>query len=193
MTLPEYESRSYEDLSKEFKEKASRAVELVPLMYNRLTLVDKLSHIQAIKKIYNDHGQVQGFSPRNIRRYFPVDNPTIPRRVRTEWPKSIPTHNTLAGKLSNVELQDEINRRQSQNSEDENPSMNYNKLSNQNAESIEVIPEQTTIVTANKTLRGPTFRIPKEKYEMLRVAMSDSNEFICLIFNWRFEFDHLTL
>ena len=32
------------------------------------------------------------------------------------------------------------------------------------------------MITANKTLR-PTFRIPKEKYEMLRVAMSDSNEF----------------
>ena len=51
------------------------------------------------------------------------------------------------------------------------------KLSNQKAESIEVIPEQTTMTTANKTLRRPTFRIPKEKYEMLRVAMSDSNEF----------------
>ena len=33
------------------------------------------------------------------------------------------------------------------------------------------------MITANKTLRRPTFRIPKEKYEMLRVAMSDSNEF----------------
>ena len=33
------------------------------------------------------------------------------------------------------------------------------------------------MITANKTLRRPTFRIPKEKYEMLHVAMSDSNEF----------------
>jgi hypothetical protein len=189
LTIPEYELRSYEELSKEFKEKTSRAVELIRLMYNRLTLVDKLSHKQAIKKIYNDHIHIRGFSFRNISRNLPLDNPTTPRRVRTEWHKSIPAHNTLAGKLSNVELQHEINRHQSQNSEDENPSMNYNKLSNQKAESIEVIPEQTTMITANKTLRGPTFRIPKEKYEMLRVAMSDSNEFICLIFNWRFEFD----
>jgi hypothetical protein len=50
LTIPEYELRTYEDLSKEFNEKTSRAVELIHLMYNRLTLVDHMPHKLAIKK-----------------------------------------------------------------------------------------------------------------------------------------------
>ncbi|HEY7572311.1 MAG TPA: hypothetical protein VH796_13170 [Nitrososphaeraceae archaeon] len=68
--------------------------------------------------------------------------------------------------------------------------MNYDKLSNQNVESIEVIPERTTTVTTNKISKGLTFRIPKEKYKMLHIAMGDSNEFIRVIFDWSFQFDH---
>jgi hypothetical protein len=65
-------------------------------MYNRLTLKDKLSHKEAISKIYDDHKHLQGFSPRNIRRsLMSLDNPNIPRRtvgkIRPSWPNSIDT------------------------------------------------------------------------------------------------------
>jgi len=67
---------------------AVRAFELIPLMYNRLTLVDKLSHKEACTKIYDDHKHLSGFSQRNIRKYLPLDNPVIPRRVRPSCPKN---------------------------------------------------------------------------------------------------------
>jgi hypothetical protein len=54
----EYQKRSYDDLSSEFQRlypSAVRTIELIQLMYNRLTLVEKLSHKTALKKIYNDH------------------------------------------------------------------------------------------------------------------------------------------
>jgi hypothetical protein len=188
----EFTTKTYEMLSTEFQElcpKVDRAYQLVTLMYNRLTLIENLSHKEARSKIINDHKHIPGFSDRNVRRYLPSNNPKVPRRVRPAWPNSIPTHNIVARKLSNVELQDKINKDRPQNSEDENLSINYNKLSNQNAELIEAIPGQTATVTANKK-RGLTFRIPREKFEMLRVAMSDSNEFVCVVLNWNFEFDH---
>jgi alkylated DNA repair dioxygenase AlkB len=47
---------------------ALRAFELIEHMYNRLTLVEKLSHKEAVTKIYNDHKPLDGFSQRNIRR-----------------------------------------------------------------------------------------------------------------------------
>jgi hypothetical protein len=62
-------SRTYQQLSEEFKEKIVRAVELVPMMYNRLTIVDKKSHSEAIRKIIDYHRQVSGFSSRNIKQY----------------------------------------------------------------------------------------------------------------------------
>ena len=87
----EYEKRSYEDLSLEFQRlypSAVRAFELIPLMYNRLTLVEKLLHKEAYKKICDDHRHLSGFSSRNISRYLPSDNPSVPRRVRTSCPKN---------------------------------------------------------------------------------------------------------
>ena len=87
----EISNRSYEDLSLEFQKLypyAMRAFELIPLMYNRLTLVDKLSHKEALTKIYDDHKHLSGFSQRNIRRYLPSDNQVTPRRVRPPRPKN---------------------------------------------------------------------------------------------------------
>ena len=46
-------------------------------MYNRLTLVDRLSHKEAMLKIANDHKHLPGFSDRNVRRYLPSHNPNI--------------------------------------------------------------------------------------------------------------------
>ena len=88
----EYQKRSYDDLSSEFQRlypSAVRTIELIQLMYNRLTLVEKLSHKTALKKIYNDHKHISGFSTRNIRRNLPLDNPGIPRRVRPSWLKIV--------------------------------------------------------------------------------------------------------
>jgi hypothetical protein len=99
----EYEKRSYEDLSLEFQRlypSVIRAFELIPLMYNRLTLVDKLSHKQAFDKICDDHKHLSGFSERNIRRYLPSDNPVTPRRVRPSCPKNSLTETNEVAKLS---------------------------------------------------------------------------------------------
>src|SRR4051794_32541727 len=87
----ENSDRSYQDLSSEFQKlypSAMRAFELIPLMYNRLTLVDKLSHKEALTKICDDHKHLSGFSPRNIRRYLPSDNQVTHRRVRPPRPEN---------------------------------------------------------------------------------------------------------
>ena len=68
--VKEYQIRSYDDLSSEFQRLYPRVILLIPLMYNRLTLVDKLSHKETIAKIYNDHRELSGFSRRNIRRRY---------------------------------------------------------------------------------------------------------------------------
>jgi hypothetical protein len=90
----EYKHKSYEELSKEFQEvypAAVRAFVLIPQMYNRLTLIDNLTHKDALTKIRNDHDHLLGFTERNIRRYLPANNPNIPRRVRTSCPKNSAT------------------------------------------------------------------------------------------------------
>src|SRR5919106_2555846 len=88
---------TYEELSREFKNlypTVSRAFQLISLMYNRLTIGDKLSHKEAVSKIYEDHKHLQGFSQRNIRRsLMELDNPNIPhrrsRKIRPTWPNSV--------------------------------------------------------------------------------------------------------
>ena len=88
---------TYEELSSEFKKlypTALRALQLISLMYDRLTTEDRLSHKEAIFRIYDDHKHLQGFSSRNIRRsLMSLDNPKIPhrtgRKIRPSWPNSI--------------------------------------------------------------------------------------------------------
>jgi hypothetical protein len=48
--VKEYQKRSYQDLSSEFQRLCGRVVQLIPLMYNRLTRVDKLSHNEISNK-----------------------------------------------------------------------------------------------------------------------------------------------
>jgi hypothetical protein len=92
--LSDYQSITYNELSKEFQQlypTAYRAIELIGMMYNRLTLVDRLSHKEAEAKIYEDHKHLPGFSSRNIRRSLTsLDNPSIPHRkkIRPTWPNS---------------------------------------------------------------------------------------------------------
>ncbi len=99
----DYYNRSYEDISKEFQTlfpSAIRAFQLVPLMYNRLTLVDNLSHSTAVERIYNDHHHMPGFSRRSITRYLPADNPAVPHRVTPSWRKKSITYNENKEKSS---------------------------------------------------------------------------------------------
>jgi len=72
-------------------------------MYNRLTLIDNLSHKAAFTRMCEDHKGLPGFSGRNIRRYLPTDNPNIPRRVRTPRPKTSPAKLNHLKKLSDTE------------------------------------------------------------------------------------------
>src|SRR5690242_8322670 len=109
-TQDDYNNLTYEDLSTEFQAlfpKAMRAHQLISLMYDRLTLVDKLSHSQAVKKIHNDHSHLEGFSSRSIRRYLPPDNPIVPRRVRPPRPKNSETQTDVNVKLTNNEQHEE--------------------------------------------------------------------------------------
>ena len=102
-TEDEYKTRTYEDLSSEFQKLYSqvvRAYQLIPQMYNRLTIVDRLSHKEAILKMANDHKHLPGFSDRNVRRYLPSHNPNIPHRIRTPRPKNSATISVDNPKLS---------------------------------------------------------------------------------------------
>ena len=72
-------------------------------MYNRLTLVDRLTHKDALEKIIADHQHFSGFSSRNIRRYLPSDNSTVPKRVRPSWPKNSMTGIERVPQTSNIE------------------------------------------------------------------------------------------
>ena len=101
----EYRTRTYEELSTEFQQlypKAIRAYQLIPLMYNRLTLVDNFSHKQARRKIINDHQYLPGFSDRNVRRYFPENNPVVPHRIRPPRPKNDYAKDGSTGTVLNV-------------------------------------------------------------------------------------------
>lgn len=102
----EYNHRTYEDLSDELQKIypiATRAFELIPLMYNRLTLVDGLTHKNAFEKIVADHKHLSGFSERNIRRYLPTENPVVPKRVRSSCPKNRITETNDLSQLSEAE------------------------------------------------------------------------------------------
>jgi hypothetical protein len=105
----EYKYKSYEELSKECQQAVARAFELIPQMYNRLTLVDGLPHKDAFAKILNDHNHLSGFTERNIRRYLPANYPNIPRRVRTSRPKNSPTETSVETSFSDTKHNDEKN------------------------------------------------------------------------------------
>jgi hypothetical protein len=70
------------------------------MMYNRLTLVDNVSHKEALIRIRNDHRNLEGFSARNIHRYLPSTNPNIPRRVVTPRHNNSLTETKQAEKFS---------------------------------------------------------------------------------------------
>jgi hypothetical protein len=50
--------KSYHEFKKVYP--AARAFELIPQMYNRLTLIDGLTHKDALAKMHNDHDHLHG-------------------------------------------------------------------------------------------------------------------------------------
>jgi len=197
----EYQKRSYDDLSSEFQRlypSAVRTIELIQLMYNRLTLVEKLSHKTALKKIYNDHKHISGFSTRNIRRNLPLDNPGIPRRIRPSWPKNRDTQDNEPAKLSTTTLEHDQDILTTNDCLAETTSLiNHQKLQErpiekvmtncitaENIELKEATLRQTALIKANDiSAYEIEFTIPKEKYPNLEAAMKDSRDSVYVIFD----------
>ena len=99
----EHETKTYDELSQQFRLTYGRACDLIPTMYKRLTSIDGLSHKDTLAKIYSDHKDLPGFSYRNIHRSLPIDSPIVPRRVVPPRHKiSLAKSNTLK-KLSDSE------------------------------------------------------------------------------------------
>ena len=63
----------------------------------------------ALAKMHNDHVHLCGFTPRNIRRYLPANNPNVPRRVRTSRPKNSPTETSVETSFSDTKHNHEKN------------------------------------------------------------------------------------
>jgi hypothetical protein len=76
---------------------------------NRLTLVDGLTHKDALAKIRNDHDHLPGFTERNIRRYLPANNPNISRKARTSRPNSSMTETCERTVFSDTMHNDDAN------------------------------------------------------------------------------------
>jgi hypothetical protein len=195
----EYKMRTYKELSAEFQQlypQAIRAYQLIPLMYNRLTLVDKLSHKDAITKINNDHRQLSGFSMRNIRRYLPSDNPAVLKRVRTSCPKNSPFEIAEPAKLSTAEQEvgPPVNT-------DDGASWTSNYGGEGDAVSEFIDKCEAALLLEKQKIQQDLIRktpfvnddetptneikltIPKVKFENVKAAMENSSDFIYLIFD----------
>jgi len=168
--VKEYQRRSYDDLSSEFQRLYPRVIRLIPLMYNRLTLVDKLSHKEATAKIYNDHRDLPGFSRRNIRRYLPLDNATVPRRIRPSRPK-----NSIIESEEAPELSGTIHE-QNQNVQTI-ASNNLKTTTNPLDESL------TEVEITGYNINPDLLTIPKEKYPDLEEAMQKSRSSVYVVFD----------
>ena len=177
------QSSTYDELSTEFKElypKALRALQLIPLMYNALTLVENYSHKEAIKKIVDDHKELPGFSKRNIYRALPKDNPAIPRRVVVpKWHKSSTTEIQNAEPLSAAEKNIE-----SQSNGPTKSCPNCQDLEIQNEQLIDALAASSRPTPADGfTPQIHTFKIPMEKCAELIECMKKSAEYFCLEFD----------
>src|SRR5215469_15506563 len=164
--VKEYQKRSYDDLSSEFQRLYPRVIRLIPLMYNRLTLVDKLSHKESIAKIYNDHRDLPGFSRRNIRRNLPLDNATVPRRTN---PK-----NSIIESEEAPELSGTIHE---QNQNVQTIASNNSKTTNPLDESL------TEVEITGYNINPDLLTIPKEKYPDLEEAMQKSRSSVYVVFD----------
>jgi hypothetical protein len=209
----EISNRSYEDLSLEFQKLypyAVRAFKLIPLMYNRLTLVDKLSHKEASTKICDDHRHLSGFSKRNIRRYWPSNNPITPNRVRPPCPKNSfskikePSELSIAQRESSIwsaKTDGDLSLRNNYGGEEKTAAVAYPQLHGEPNEigSIadlklkalvsdklreEAVKRQTAIKTADQiSATEIELTIPRDKYPQLTAAIESSTNSVYVTFD----------
>ena len=168
--------------SKSYIVPAVRAFQLIPMMYNRLTLIDGLSHSEAWMKICQDHKDLPGFSRRNIYRYLPSDNPNIPRRVVPLW------HKSKIIKFNTNSLHCGPKTDKTSGPESENKSENIcpfcEELQQKNYE-LEIALEESSrpILAAKFTTNIIKYTLPKEKHPRFLEAMNNCNELIHLEFD----------
>lgn len=179
----QYEPGSYTELSDEFKSlypTIVRALQLIPKMYNRLTLVDNYSHKEAIIKIFEDHRELPGFSKRNIYRALPQDNPTIPKRVvpnRHNSSETIPETNCP---LSGTEEREDIESKDL----DDKTCPNCQLLKMQKEELEEALKASAgPTIAANFAPQIQRFTVLKERRSELIDGMEKSIELIYLEFD----------
>jgi len=174
------QNRTYESLSQEFKElypMARRAFDLIPMMYDRLTLIDKMSHSDTITKIYQDHTDLEGFSRRNIYRFLPLGNPNVPRRVVPRRHKSNSIKYVLQSSQDNLSA--DTNYLQEGSS-------SYEELKQKNYELELALEESTKPVSAAKfTPFIKKYQVPKDKHDELSEAIKKSINFLILEFDNR--------
>jgi hypothetical protein len=179
----ENESASYLELSQEFRElypTALRALQLIPKMYNRLTIVDNYSHKQAITKIFEDHKELPGFSKRNIYRALPQDNTAIPRRVMSKRHKSSGTEPQITYSLSGTEKHKATELKESDNKSCPNCQL----LKSQKEELEEALKASAGPITAtNYVPQIQRLTVLKERHTELIDSMEKSIEFIYLEFD----------
>lgn len=180
-------SLTYTELSCEFARlypTIVRAYELIGQMYNRLTLVDKLEHKAALKKIWNDHKHLPGFSPRNIYRYLPKDNPNKPKRIVPPRHKSSPTELIDGNKISPTKLssQAEMISKEKINDTSEGEFSSSTGLMAKNQELEEALLASSRCTRANNLIGNEiVYQIPKEKFYLLTESMEKSDKG-CFIF-----------
>lgn len=173
--------KSYSELSKEFRELYPTVVyafQLVPKMYNTLTLVDRFSHKAALKKIMDDHKDLPGFSKRNIGRYLPSDNPGIPRRIRPRRPNSSQTISMQGTNLSDTKSSYSTR----QFVEDNVDSVSGDKQCPRCRELEEALRADSRLKPADALLGSEEVCcVPKDKEYVLVDALNKSEQ-ICYIF-----------
>lgn len=165
-----YREKTYLELSKEFREVYPvfwKAVNLIPAMYSRLTLVENISHKAAIARIRQDHEDLPGFSGRNIRRYLPKGNPHVPRRVRTSRPNTSRPKNISKVLLSNTKSRQECPY--------------CPEYKRQLDEITEALEQSSKITTADK-LKPEEGVVPKGKQPLVMKAFQKSKKITHLIF-----------
>lgn len=187
MSSENYDSKNkektYAELSKEFRELYPTVVyafQLIPKMYNTLTLIDKLSHKSAVRKIYQDHKDLSGFSARNIRRFLPTDNACIPRRIRTRRPKVNAASIGSQGKLATTktgpkQFPSPLGPMSSNQCHD-------CKRSRAKIEELEEALAQATAPVLASTIMQDYY-VPKEKLHDIISAAGNCNEVIYLKFD----------
>ncbi|GEM_PF-1552191 len=165
-----YESKTYEELSKEFQSlypTAVKAFQLIRMMYNRLTHIDRLNHKEAFRKICEDHKYLSGFSPRNLRRYLPQDNPNVPHRIRTSRPNS--SGSEIGGdtdaEFSNIKSQNKIEAKEVIETHNDNNNQTDENDGNSRIKKLEEELKQLTHELENKRAENAGLLVNIENLE----------------------------